>query len=345
METTLKHIKKIIVVAPGGATTGGPEALHQLVHELRFLGKSAFISYLPSNRQFETPVPYCKYNTPQHRLADEVGNMIILPEVCTSLATKLKFAHCGIWWLSVDNYLNTPYDGCTKYLPNPTLFQKPSQYPWWYWRAVLRGARSYKENLSKGRTIPLHAMGNLTHFAQSYYAEQFLANMGLSGHPLSDYLSEHHFSDLPQSKQDIIAYNPAKGYRIVLSLIKRFPNFHFVPIQNMQPAEVSVLLHKAKVYIDFGNHPGKDRLPREAVINGCCIIVSPFGSAAFTEDVPIPRNYQLMPFAPDFYNHFEALINDVMCHHSRHKQNFIAWHEKINDERQQFQKQITTIFC
>lgn len=29
-------------------------------------------------------------------------------------------------------------------------------------------------------------------------------------------------------------------------------------------------MRKAKVYIDFGFHPGKDRIPREAVMCGAC---------------------------------------------------------------------------
>ena len=46
-------------------------------------------------------------------------------------------------------------------------------------------------------------------------------------------------------------------------------------------------MQKAKVYIDFGNHPGKDRFPREAVACGCRVITGRRGAAAFDQDVPI----------------------------------------------------------
>ena len=51
----------------------------------------------------------------------------------------------------------------------------------------------------------------------------------------------------------------------------------------MTPEQVVDLMSESKVYIDFGNHPGKDRIPREAVINGCCVITGVRGSARFKE--------------------------------------------------------------
>lgn len=51
-------------------------------------------------------------------------------------------------------------------------------------------------------------------------------------------------------------------------------------------------MSKSKVYIDFGNHPGKDRIPREAAISGCIVITGKRGAAAFAEDVCIPETYK-----------------------------------------------------
>ena len=74
--------------------------------------------------------------------------------------------------------------------------------------------------------------------------------------------------------------------------MKAFPNLHWKAIENMSTEEVAELLNRSKVYIDFGNHPGKDRFPREAAISGCCIITGQRGAAANDIDVMIPRSYK-----------------------------------------------------
>jgi len=44
-----------------------------------------------------------------------------------------------------------------------------------------------------------------------------------------------------------------------------------------------------KLYVDFGKHPGKDRMPREAAVHGCCIITGRRGAAGNPFDIPIPN--------------------------------------------------------
>lgn len=66
----------------------------------------------------------------------------------------------------------------------------------------------------------------------------------------------------------------------------------WVPIENKTPSEVVKLLLKSKVYVDFREHPGKDRFPGEAAICGCCIITGKKGSAGNPIDIPISENYK-----------------------------------------------------
>ena len=65
-------------------------------------------------------------------------------------------------------------------------------------------------------------------------------------------------------------------------------HFRWVPIQNMTPVEVASLLGRSKVYIDFGAHPGRDRIPREAALCGCVVITGTQGSVALTVNLPLP---------------------------------------------------------
>lgn len=51
-------------------------------------------------------------------------------------------------------------------------------------------------------------------------------------------------------------------------------------------------LQRVKFYIDFGNHPGKDRIPRGVAIWECCIITGKRGSAKYFEDVFISAEFK-----------------------------------------------------
>jgi len=82
----------------------------------------------------------------------------------------------------------------------------------------------------------------------------------------------------------------------------------------------------AKAYIDFGHHPGKDRLPREAALHGTCVITGLYGSAGNTVDIPILDRYKLDPESIHFFSQFQLLITDIF-------QNFDACQKQFEDYR------------
>ena len=59
----MQKYKKILVVCPAGAVTGGPEALHQLTAHMNSLGLPAYMCYLPFSETASPPAPYTRYNT------------------------------------------------------------------------------------------------------------------------------------------------------------------------------------------------------------------------------------------------------------------------------------------
>ena len=66
----------------------------------------------------------------------------------------------------------------------------------------------------------------------------------------------------------------------------------FIRLENMNPQQLCDALDKSMIYIDFGNHPGKDRIPREACCRNCIVMTSKLGSANNSYDVPIPDEYK-----------------------------------------------------
>ena len=92
-------------------------------------------------------------------------------------------------------------------------------------------------------------------------------------------------------RQDRILY-PARGAWFAQFLRKWSPDLDWQEIKGFTPDQVRDLFLTSKLYVDFGSHPGKDRMPREAALLGCCIITSRRGAAGNPFDVPIPDRYK-----------------------------------------------------
>lgn len=117
------------------------------------------------------------------------------------------------------------------------------------------------------------------------------------------------------------------------------PDIKWIPIQKMQPKEIAALMSVSKVYIDFGNHSGKDRLPREAAVNGCCIITGKKGAAKNAVDIPILFHYK---FADDKQN-IPAILNKIrFCleHNGVASQDFISYKNVILNEEKKFEQDL-----
>ena len=72
------------------------------------------------------------------------------------------------------------------------------------------------------------------------------------------------------------------------------------------------IYNKTKVYLDFGYHPGKDRMPREAALFNNCIITNKKGSAKNKLDIPINDKYKFEEknqFRKDIKNHIKIFKN------------------------------------
>lgn len=82
-------------------------------------------------------------------------------------------------------------------------------------------------------------------------------------------------------------------------------------------------MKQSKVYIDFGPHPGMDRIPREAALAGCIVITNKNGAANYDKDVPIPPQYKFEKF--DSYCIVECIEKCVNDYESKR--------EEFNDYR------------
>lgn len=314
--------KKVYVCCPGNVVTGGPELLHQFVDELMSNGVDAYILYTPLGKEFTVPTSYQHYNISiaKYENINQNESVVVLPEVETKLAKKFVTADVVVWWLSVDNYF-----GYT-------------------------GIRPFKKyilhlmNIITGKKLGINMMKSFSHYAQSEYAKKFLQNKCINANLLTDYLSAVHLNDAVgtslSERENIIAYNPKKGVMFTHKLIESNPDYKFVPIRNMTPEQVRVLLSRAKLYIDFGSHPGKDRFPREAAMAGCCIVTGIKGSASNDVDIPIQRHYKLDENEPNLNAIFRNIVSEIFDNFQSSSVHFDSYRDAIRKEPLAFKKQV-----
>ena len=334
---------KIYVYCPAGAVTGGAELLHQLVSFLNDNGKEAYIVYF-GKKEHMLPDDYECYNIKiAEYVEDSDRNIEVIHEGIFDFIKQNHSTQKFLWWLSVDNF----YLCSTSYLSLSNLFCYSFALGF---RALLR--RGYYL-FFKTKKFPWHPLSikelrkiNALNGYQSEYAQNFLQNHGFKELiALKDYINVEH-SNHPlnlSNRKDLILYNPKKGLHFTKRLITATPDLKWVPIQGMSRKQLIELMNEAKVYVDFGYHPGKDRLPRECAANGCCIITGMRGSAAFFEDVMVPNKYkfnerkaskkEIIDIIRWTMKNYEIAIND-----------FRMYRRKIALEKKEFEEQISLIF-
>jgi hypothetical protein len=315
---------KIFVVCPGGISTGGPEGLHQLVHELRALGAHAHISFYPFGKDFEVANAYRDYAVSPERPEDQTGNLIIVPEIFAGLSTHYRFATTAIWWLSVDNFFAVRREDYERLDTRARLL---------VYRLGLRDSPPHQPRFSRLR-------GGL-HFAQSAYAMNFLQGRGIKAYPLGDYLHSQFVCEADRGPRDrIVLYNKAKPSVALTELLSGCTDIAWVPISGMSREDVRAACRRAMLYVDFGPHPGRDRLPREAAISGACVITGQRGSAANDIDVAIPRTFKLDEQQPGFKARFRHLVDAVMNDFASAQSQFADYRTMIAQDRERFRRHV-----
>ena len=314
------------------SASGGPELLHQFASYLISRGVKTYM-YYGVYSEGDDPVHdnYRHYHVPvTYNIQDSDINVIIVPETVTFRLYTLQLNKIRkiIWWLSVDNFYSSI---CSTY-------------------------KILKEDALKRKYIKFFSFDRDTeieHWAQSEYARQFLEFNGIPARDIkmvTDYINLVFLDDLVASKsryheemtvdkENIVLYNPNKGMDFTKQLMAAAQDIKWVPIINMTRVQVYDALLKGKVYIDFGNHPGKDRIPREAAVAGCVVITGKRGSAANEIDVPIPEKYKFNDDINGIYEIIERIRYVFENYESCYKE-FESYVKSIFSEPLKFRNEV-----
>jgi hypothetical protein len=253
---------KFVIFSPT-IQTGGPFALMQLFDAIKSLDCQCEIVFSDIAKvQVNEEGAFVEYTG---EIPSELGgikpiqcntfsrdDILIFPEVSIQLATQLanvRFKNRVIWWLSWDN-------------------------------ANLSSLNWFDNSRSLSSSV---------HIFQSHYARSMAKQYGYDGPIVSDYTIYEYESYPPKTlKNNDICFlgRKAIGSEDLIAEISK--EFSVIKIEGMTQNEVTEVLARTRFFLDFGAHPGKDRIPREAIIYDCIPVVRRVGAGAYFEDVPLP---------------------------------------------------------
>ena len=302
---------KIYICCPSNQTAGGIESLHQAAHKLRSLRIDARMYFYPNVSNPTIQPPYKKYRPVTTDFIDDSDdNVLIIPEIFIDpLLDQFKKINKIIWWLSTENFLlqtTVGQPGLDFIIERPFLNLVQSEHT---------------RNYLLAHNVAVHGY--------------------LSGHINSVFLKEGG-KEIKKTSNDIL-YNPKKGFEFTSQIIAAMPESIWRPIENMTPHQIKKALAAGKVYVDFGNHPGRDRLPREAALMKCCIITGKRGTAAFYEDVPIPAEFKFDEATTDIKCIVEK-IGSCLSDYDNQIQHFKAYQETVSNEEKRMVMDLKRIF-
>ena len=303
---TIYDDSKIYVLCPSGIVTGGIEAVHQLVDKLRRFGHAGFIVPVPV---VSNPVllQYRNYDVAfASVVVDRPRNLLITTEVNPKALDQYYLIQKAIWWLSVDFHeaLQETFD-----------FEHPQP-------------------------------NGVTHFVQSAYAASFLRGKGISKiYCLTDYLHAEYLKKFRRwRKSDVVLYTPVKGAQYYIDrLIAADDSIQWLALSGMIRKKHAQVMRDSKVYVDFGRHPGKDRQPREAAVNGCCVIVGLAGAACFEEDLPILDEYKFDLQSLDDRRVLDT-IRSCLSNYEARKGDFAGYAAIVRRDEKQFEEEVKACF-
>ncbi|CAG9194459.1 putative Protein O-GlcNAc transferase [Paraburkholderia tropica] len=326
--TALQPCYEQVVVLCPVVTTGGPEALHQLAQVINANGGNAQMAYYGQgstlaedghflraayapNAEFEAA--YARYApTPLKEAPLNPGTLIIFPEVQAARARTFPGAKRAVWWLSVDNAI-----GSIPELADPAYASELLREP------------------------------GIIHFYQSDYARRFLERHGAREVlPLFDFINRDYLNaDLSASApaRRLIGFFPRKGGALATRFVNQHRDLPVAPIQNMSREQVRATLAQCAVYIDFGHHPGKDRVPREAAVSGAVVFLHERGAASCYADHPLDSFY-LFREQDIESGLLHAKITTVLARHAEHFAKQRLYRQRVLMEVDEFALQVKTAF-
>lgn len=294
---------RIHIVCPSDEVTGSAESLHQFGRAAATLGWDARIAYGGDPIFGAVPSAFRSYGLRGDQdVADEPDVLVLVAHSDVAAVAHLTRARKLVWWLRVDEAADDVNE-----------------------RAL--------------------AVPNAVHLAQSEYARHFLSVRGVDAALVGDYISPTFIARaerlIPATKLDSVLYNPDSSDRLTPQLIEASTGvLQWVPVSGLSQDDVAELMAYSKVYVDFGSHRGRTRVPREALAAGCCVVSGRRGAAGNDLDLVLPEGFVFDEDAPDAVGHVLNRIALAVMEFRPTSFDFMPAREAVRAERERFASQV-----
>lgn len=297
---------EVLALCPGSFATGGTEGIHHLVSELITCGADARILYVGGTQ----PKEFASYNCPYvTELPAGYSGAVIFPEIWANKVVEPQYSNCtaAVLWQGIDVY---------------------------DWHVSER-----ERGLFLRRKDALHV-------TMSEYGMAHLRGMGLDPIKIPDCINDDFLQNFSEEweRGDVVLYNPmpikmTRFQEIVMARCQTELGMKFLPLQGYTRSRLIEIFRQSKLYIDFGVFSGRERLPREAVMCGCCILTSNKGTAGYYKDNTIPDRYKLTDMTKAV-----EMIQYVLANYEECRSDFDLYRKVLRDDLEQYPKQVKEFY-
>ncbi len=174
------------------------------------------------------------------------------------------------------------------------------------------------------------------HLCQSQYAFEYVQkNLSFEPMMLTDWVD---VVPVETDRLPRVAVNPAKDAGMLRYFVQS-KKFDVVELRGMDKIGISTALHGSRIYVDFGNHPGRDRLPREAALAGCTVLSTYLGAACYWDDMPLPNHYKF-----DTLDEVTSKVEEELDHYDHYRsQSQIGYESWVKKNRANFESEVDSL--
>ncbi len=328
--------KTIIICCPGNALTGGVNSLHNLCRALTTSGFNAYMYYINADETKLKNHQITSYQVNRtYHLNDSSDTLVVVPETMVTLALQLQKAQKVVYWLALNYFFKKP---TWRFPFNLKLIRKLISCRSYdgYSSGIIETTKRRLNEFSKSHLDMWN--GDVIHITNSHFAANYCRKKGSTHtYVLHNPIREEFCSYQPdfKNREKLILFGPKTPKYIIWRMRKHLPKFSIVRIRKTPFEQVVELMSKAVIFAEFGNSPGRDRMPREAVMSGCIIFMNTRGAAAFKDDFNIPREYTI-PDSPGNTKYILQQITNRALNYQDYIGDFDEFRNQLREEKKNF---------
>ena len=339
----LMNFKENYIYSPTDIVSGGVNSLHILCKGLIDNNIDAKMFYIDPPSEFLDHPVIKAFNVPYiTHIEDSRQNILVVPEAYTSLLHEYRFVTKMVYWLGIYFYFKKPP---YRFPLSIKLIRKIFAGSSYFGTSKNQfHALSQKVNFWGKKNDPIWHK-EIIHMSNSYYAAEFIKLMNnedvnVLHNPVRNEFYQQKISPVREKK---ILFGTKTPNSIIRKVRKEFIDFECIKLKRIPSAEIKKLYSESMLFIELGHFPGRNRMPREAVVSGCVIITSLTGSASYSNDMQLPGYYKLntnSDYMAELIIKIKAITGDYAVHYS-HMQTYI---DSLIRERNNFNAEVATIF-